>query len=151
MFVFALPPGAAMADEAHYLWLPYCVSGGGWNTGLNVKTYYMNEELTVRFSGPTSTYATNVEVSLDARGRWTGSVQQILASDGQYTEGDFQSPSLVHFYSTKGPFTVTQFIFSSMGFGYQTFYSAPGTSAASAWPYIASESAASGTSGMVEE
>ena len=133
LFVLVLVPcqQAKAADEPHYLWIPYCVYSGGWWTGMHVKTNYLNETITAGFSGNTF-YASGVVVPLDSRGRWTGYVQGLLDNPES-----FQSPTLLHMYSVKGAFTVTQFVGNAEGgFGFQTFYSVPGTSASNAWPYM---------------
>jgi len=129
--VVGIPCGTALADDvAHYVWLPYCIKVGTYWTGLNIKAYYTTDTIKVHYSGTSSMYATNIDVPLDARGRWTGAVDSLLP-----TPADFESPSLLHIVSTKGQFTVTQFIGNDVGFAFQTFYAVPGNWADTAWPY----------------
>jgi len=120
---------AAVIDlNPHSCWVPYNIktSDGMWATGLNITTDWTDETITAVFFKPgTSASYASAAVPLDAGGMWTGMVQNLLA-----TPGDFVSGSLVIFYSAKGFFSVTQFIVcaipSQFGFGHQTFYASPG-------------------------
>jgi len=115
------------ATDPHSCWVPYNIKtpDGMWATGLNITSDYYDETIIAYFyqPGAASHYA-SATVPLDAGGMWTGMVQNLLA-----TPGDFVSGSLIIFYSSKGFFSITQFIVcavpSQFGFGHQTFYATP--------------------------
>lgn len=120
---------------SHTCWVPYCIKTGNWGTGLNITAnYYSSEELTIYFwtVGGTGPYATaTLDFSTNVGG-WTGMVEDLLS-----VPANFQSPSLLIFYSSSGEFMVTQFVMNAGsvggGFGFQTFYSWP---VSSGWPNL---------------
>jgi len=114
--------------DPHSCWVPYNVKtlDGKWATGLNITSNRTFDTITARFYAPgqVDPYATET-VPLDTGGIWTGMVQNLLA-----TPGNFVSGSLITFKSIYGAFSVTQFIVyaipTQVGFSHQTFYAIPG-------------------------
>ena len=113
---------------SHTCWVPYNIKTGAWWTGINFRTDYFVETLTIRFAYETTVYETvTLEITNSV---WTGNVQDLLA-----VPSSFQSPTFLLITSKKGKFMVTQFVGNTGsvggGFGFQTFYSYPDGS----WPY----------------
>jgi len=119
--------GTLTIGNPHRCWVPYNIktSDGMWATGLNITAEHYDDNITAVFykPGATAPYS-SVIVPLDAGGMWTGMVQNLLV-----TPLNFESGTLIIFYSTDGFFSVTQFIVcaipSQFGFGHQTFYATP--------------------------
>jgi hypothetical protein len=108
-------------DYYHYMVIPYNIVAPHWITGLNYNCV-KGEKLLVGYVHNGETYRA---IYVD----FTGKTDITRVVSDKFFMGDepFRSPTKLVIFSTKGSFTVTQFLMYDIGgFGFQTFYSGTG-------------------------
>ncbi len=101
-----------------YLTIPYNIVAPHWITGLNFNCV-KGEELLVGYLHNGETYRA---IRVDFTGKTD--ITRVVNDEFFLGEEPFRSPTQLVIFSTKGGFTVTQFLMYDIGgFGFQTFFS----------------------------